>query len=127
MVGDDQIRSSLKSSFPVNFLGNITEPAESVKKFGIILDAENSMQRHVANLCCIGYYHLWELRRYLNHKTAVKVDNALVSSHLDYCNSLLYHTNKAYTVRLQRVQNALCRSVCKLSKFSHSLPYIVQI
>ena len=69
---------------------------------------ENLMQRHVANLCRISYYHLRELRcRYLSHETAVKVANALVSSRLDYCNSLLYNTKKAYTGRLQRVQNAL--------------------
>ena len=36
--GDDQIISSL----------------------GLIMDAENSIQRHVANLCRISYYHLWE-------------------------------------------------------------------
>ena len=80
----------------------------------------------MSNLCLICYYHLWELRsvwRYLNHETAVKVANALVSSHLDYYNSLLFHTKKAYTVRLQRVQNALCRTVWKLNKFSrHTLP-----
>ena len=28
VIGDDQIRSSLKSSFPVTLLGNIMEPAE---------------------------------------------------------------------------------------------------
>ena len=59
VIGDDQIRSSLKSSFPVSLLGNTMEPAESVKN----LDAENSMQRHVANICRISYYHLRELRR----------------------------------------------------------------
>ena len=32
VIGDDQIRSSLKSSFPVSLLGNTMEPAESVKK-----------------------------------------------------------------------------------------------
>ena len=32
VIGDDQIRSSLKSSFPVSLLGNIMEPAELVKK-----------------------------------------------------------------------------------------------
>ena len=104
VIGDDQIRSSLKSSFPVSFLGNSMEPAESVKN----LDAENSMQRHVATFCR-SYYHLRELRRvrrYLNHETAVRVANALVCSCLDYCNSLLYNTKKAYTSRLQRVQNA---------------------
>ena len=97
VIGDDQIRSSLKSSFPVSFLGNIMEPAESVKNICVILDAENSMQRHMANLYRICYYHLRELlrvRRYLNHETAVKVANALVSSCLDYCNSLLYHTKR---------------------------------
>ena len=31
VIGDDQIRSSLKSSFTVSFLGSIMEPAESVK------------------------------------------------------------------------------------------------
>ena len=40
----------MKSSFPVSSLGNIMEPAESVKNLGVILDADNSMQRHVANL-----------------------------------------------------------------------------
>ena len=104
VIGDDQIRSSLKLSFPVSFLGNIMEPAELVKNLGVILDAKNSMQRHMANLCHIWYYHLRELqrvRRYLNHETAVKVANALVSSRLDYCNSLLFNTKKAYTGRLQ--------------------------
>ena len=50
--------------------------------------------------------------------------NALVSSRLDYCNSLLYNTKKAYTGRLQIVQNALCRTVCKLNKFSHVTPFL---
>ena len=49
--GDDQIRSSMRSSFPVSFLGNIMKPSESVKNIGVFLDADNSMQRHVSNLC----------------------------------------------------------------------------
>ena len=92
MIGEDQIRSSLKSSFPVSFLGNIMESAESVKNLGVILDAENSMQRHMTNLCRISYYYLRELRRvcrYLNHETTVNVANAFVSSRLDYCNSFI--------------------------------------
>ena len=127
LIGDDQTRSSLKSSFPVSLLDNIMEPAESVKNLVVILYAENSIQRHVTNLCHVSYYHLRELqsvRRYLSHETAVKVANNLVSSRLDYCNSLLYNTKKAYTGRLQRVQNALCHTVCKLNKFSHITPFL---
>ena len=58
VIGDDQIRSSLESSFPVSLLGNIMEPVELVKNLGVVLDAENSMQRHMANLCRVSYYHL---------------------------------------------------------------------
>ena len=86
VIVDDKIRSSLKSSFPVSLLANTMEPAESFKNLCVILDAENSMQRHLVNLCRISYYHLRELqrvRRYLNHETAVKVANALVSNRLD--------------------------------------------
>ena len=60
VIGDDQIRSSMKSTFPLSFLGNIMKPAESVKNLGVILDADNSIQRHVANLCCTCYFHLRE-------------------------------------------------------------------
>ena len=38
VIGGDQI--------PVSLLGNIMEPAESVKNLGVILEAENSVQRH---------------------------------------------------------------------------------
>ena len=61
----------MKSSFSESFLGNIMQPAELVKNLGVILDADNSMQRHVANLYGMCYYHLEELRRvcrYLTHK-----------------------------------------------------------
>ena len=80
----------------------------------------------MGNLCFTCYYRLWDIqrvRRYLNHETVVKVANALVSSRLD---SLLYHTKKAYTDRLQRVQNVLyiCRTVYKLHKFSHVTPFL---
>ena len=63
VIGADQIRSSIKLSFPEYFLGNMMEPAKSVKNLGVILNADNSMQRHMANLCRICYYHLQELQR----------------------------------------------------------------
>ena len=40
VIGDDQIRSSRKSSFPVSLLGNSIEPSESIKNLGVILDAK---------------------------------------------------------------------------------------
>ena len=43
---------------------------------------------------------------------------------MNYCNSLLYNTKKAYITRLQRVQNPLCRTVLKLNKYCHVTPFL---
>ena len=95
VIGDDKIRSSMKSSFPISFLGNIMEPAESVKTL------VSSWMVTINWLIYVGlslfYYLLRELQRvhrYLNYETAVKAENALVSSCMDYCNSLFYHTKR---------------------------------
>ena len=122
LISDDQIRNSLELSFPVNFISNIMESVKSVRKIGGILDADKSMQRHIAHLCCVCYYHLRELQRvhrYLTHETAVKVANAMVSSHLDNCNCLLYNTKLTNIYKIQRIQSTFFRIVCKLNKFSH--------
>ena len=44
------------------FFGNM-EPAKLVKSLSVTLDADNLMQRLVANLCHVCYYHFWELWR----------------------------------------------------------------
>ena len=97
LIGDDQIIKSMKSSYPGSLLDNIIEPTESVKSLSVTLDADNSMQRYMANLCRVCYCHLQELqrvRRYLPYEMAVMVANAFVSSHSGFCNSLFYHTKK---------------------------------
>ena len=51
--------------------------------------------------------------------TAKIIANSLVTSRLDYCNSLLFNVDDKYMKQLQRVQNSLARVVCKTSKFRH--------
>ena len=53
-------------------------------------------------------------------EAAKSVACALVTSHLDYCNSLLYNLPDRDIEGLQRVQNCLARVVCKASRFSRS-------
>ena len=47
-----------------------------------------------------------------------------VTSHLDYCNYLLYNLPDRDIERLQRLQNCLARVVCKASRFSRSKPLL---
>ena len=48
--------------------------------------------------------------------------NALVSSRLDYCNSLLLGSSKSNLAKLQRVQNSLARVVSKTPRREHITP-----
>ena len=53
--------------------------------------------------------------------------NALVSSRLDYCNSLFVLLTDFELRRLQLVQNSLCRVVTRSSKFSHIIPQLKKL
>ena len=44
---------------------------------------------------------------------------ALVTSRLDYCNSLLNGLSQTHMLRLQRVQNTAARLICRIKKFDH--------
>ena len=58
------------------------------------------------------------IRRHLCKSTAITLANALVTSRLDYCNSLLSSISVKDLNRLQGIQNTICRIICKLSRFS---------
>ena len=114
LIGDDGTRNSLNVPLPVSLLVNTMEATESVKNLRVTPYADNSMQGHVANLYHVCYYYLWTLWTvcwYLTHRKTVKVANAMVSSHLDYCNSLLYHTKRQILIDLKEFKTP-CVTLC---------------
>ena len=52
---------------------------------------------------------------------------ALVSSKLDYCNSLFHNIPEKDIARLQRAQNCLARVVTKAPRFSRSVPILKRL
>ena len=81
-------------------------------------------------ICKSCFYHIHDLRRIRRHtplSTAKTISNALSSSRLDYCNSLIYHIAKQDLSKLQRVQNCLARVVLRAPRFSPSLPLFRQL
>ena len=130
IIGDKSTREPLVSKFPVPLLQNNISPSVEVKNLGVIFDSDNSFDNHIAKVCRACYYHLRDLRRirkFLTVDTAILVANAMVSSRLDYCNSLLYGVTRSSIAKLQRVQNALCRIVYRLDRMSHVTPYLEKL
>ena len=55
---------------------------------------------------------------------AKTIATALVSSRLDYCNSLYHNNAPTDILKLRRVQNCLARVVTQSPRFSHSAPLL---
>ena len=53
--------------------------------------------------------------------------HAFVTSHLDYCNALLYKLPQYQYDRLQKVLNAAARVTCLIPKFGHITPVLREL
>ena len=105
-------------------IGNSTILLSSeVKNLGTLIDKELSMVTHVNKVASSYFYYLYNIRRirkYLTRQVCETLVNALVTSRLEYCNSLLYGHPSKLLVRLQRVQNSAARLINLSSRFTPS-------
>ena len=93
----------------------------------ILFDESFNFKQHISKTCRCCFYHIRDLRRirrFVSLSVAKTTATALVSSRLDYCNSLLYNTANKDIARLQRVQNCLARVVTRSPRFSSSVPLL---
>jgi hypothetical protein len=74
------------------------------------------------------YVSFRQIRPSLASNSAMILANALVSSKLDYCNSLLYNHPNNYLDRLQRIQNSLARfAVPAVKRHHHISPTLAKL
>ena len=92
--------------------------------FFIVILTSNDKSLRLAKYASMTSVTFGVLGTTLAQKLQKSVACALVTSHLDYCNSLLYNLPDRDTERLQRVQNCLARVVCKATRFSRSKPLL---
>ena len=111
----------LSDSFPVNILGNCLSLADVVRNLGVLVDAKFCFTNHVNSVIKSCFISLRDLHRirFLSVDTSVVIANALVSSRLDFCNSLFRSLSSRNATRLQYVQNTLARFVTGASKYTH--------
>ena len=67
-------------------------PTTSARNIGVIFDNSNQMKEHITTVCRASHFHLrniGSILRYLTPETCATLVHNLISSKLDYCNSLL--------------------------------------
>ena len=97
---------------------------------GVLFDESLNMVPQVTAMCKSAFYRLRKIRLIRKHLTfdaAQLLVQALVTSKLDYCNSLLYGLPKNVIKQLRRVQNAAARVVTLSPKFCHIIPVLANL
>ena len=73
-------------------VGNMSIPmSSSAKKLGVIFDNKMNMNKQVTSVCKSINFHLRNIgaiRNVLSDLSAIQLVHAMISSRLDYCNSL---------------------------------------
>ena len=98
----------------VTVAGTTVSTSDTITTLGVQLDNRLSFNRHVNSLCKSCNFHIRALRHIrltLTDDMAKAVATSMVSSRLDYCNSLLYGISNSNLDKLQRIQNSLARVV----------------
>ena len=125
VFGSKSQREKLNHSFPVNILGNVISSVDAVRNLGVWFDSDFSFSCHDMQVCKACFAHVQDLKRlqgHLTHEAALMAANALVGSHIDYCNSLFRGLSALDLRKLQCVQTSLARIVTNTTKYSHITP-----
>ena len=92
LIGTSQQRNLKLSDVTSISLGNTTiQVSTSARNLGFIFDSDMSLTSHVNLVCKSSHFHIRDIRRIQNlipPSVAITLANSLVSSRLDYCNSL---------------------------------------
>ena len=130
IFGSQAHLKELAPYLPVRIFGNFMHQAVVVKSLGVWFDANFSFADHVRIICKTCFIHMHDLRpvrQYLTDEAAILEANALVSSHLDYCNSLFRSLFSLNMRKLQCIQNTLARIVTNCNKYMCANTNIVNV
>ena len=112
---------------PLHLSGTCVQKSECVRDLGVTFDNHLSLVQHIRDKCRTaswGIARIGRIRKYLNTTATEKLVHAFVSSHLDYCNSLLAGLPQSHIAPLQRIQNTAARLVTRTKKYEHITPII---
>ena len=105
-------------------------PSENARNLGVFFDQCMKMYKHISKVCQATYYQLRNIsaiRSLLTRSAAESLIHSLVTSRIDFCNSLLVGLPSAMLNRLQGVQNAAARLLTGTKKYDHITPILTEL
>ena len=118
LIGTKLQREKFLNNFPCLLLGQDTNLSTSAN-LGVLFDSSLNFRKHISQTCRACFYHIRDLRRIRKNLPldfAQQIAVALVSSKLDYCNSLFHNMPEKNIARFKRVQNCFARVAPRFSR-----------
>ena len=127
LIGTKAQRDKFKKYFPTKLVDQDVTPTDTARNLGVEFDKDFNFKKHISKVCRSCYYHIHDLhhlRRCLPVAVTKTIATSLVSSKLDYCNSILYNIPNREINKVQSVQNCLARVVTRSPRFCSVTPLL---
>ena len=98
----------------ISMIDELVQKSQCIRLLGAWLDSRLTFSEHATRKCKSAMWNLQKLRsirKYLDINTCKILVDSPVTSHLDYCNSLLFGTSDYILSKLQRVQNIAAKLI----------------
>ena len=118
------------SSLSVYVGDSIIQQSSKVRDLGVIIDQFLSFDDYISSVCRSTHFHLrniGRIRHLLSHHATAQLIHALISTRLDYCNSVLYNLPKSSILRLQRIQNQAARILTRTPRRDHITEVLIDL
>ena len=101
-------------------------PSNSARNLGVYFDKSMNMDRHISHICQTAYFQLRKIAAIKPFLTQTLI-HSLMTSRLDFCNSILAGLPSSSLTRLHAVQNAAARLLMKKKCFDHITPILTEL
>ena len=118
------------SSIDITIGTDHIKPTTSARNLGILFNETLCLSPHVSNICKSAVFQLRQISRirdFLTKDATKTIVHSLVTSRLDYCNSVLAGLPNHDIKRLQCIQNAAACLTTNTRKYDHISPILQQL
>ena len=105
-------------------------PPSKVRDLGVVFEQYLSFHDHISGICKSTHVHLGgigRIRNLLTFDATAQLIHALITSRLDFCNSILYSIPNKQIERLQRIRNHAARMLKCIPQRNHITPVLREL
>ena len=105
-------------------------PVKSARNIGVIFDDTLSFSAHITAVCRQCLYHIRNIamiRKYISKEACESLIHAMITSRIDYANSVLAGVPQSELSRLQRIQNMAAKVIFQKRRYDHVTPLMMEL